>query len=603
MKYFLLLALVLIVLSKQEIQEVDGVLQLSRSNFQQAVDENPRLIVKFYIDTCRYCKKMKPVYIKLAEMLKEYGFVLGEINAHENKAFTAKNNVKSYPTLKLYKNGVVQDFPNQSDSVDLLFEFALQNAYDQFTNLNTQEEIDLFLKRCNFALLKYVNNDDDLKQFSDENIGVKFGIVVNPELQQAHSSKYTLYHKELPQPINYDGDIDGLKEWILTNGFPKVFTFTEEEFLKAEKDKINLIGVAGVKNSPLHETLKALAELYKNKIRFILINPNLELPNKRFQYLIKKKAIASNAVYYYNYNTKKTYTKEFSDESLETHQKIVETLIEESNNGQEPIKADSDKYFKGDGQVHVLNTENFKEQVYDNPNHVFVKFYAPWCGHCKNLAPIYEELASQLDRQDIVIAEVDFTVDRIEGIQIQGYPTLIFFKNEGGQKKQIEYEGGRSVEGMKDFLLKKLDSNSNSEPQIKLTEESLSVNESDRVEIPNDGQVIQLTLENFEQTVLKSKQDVFVKFYAPWCGHCKAMAAEYVKLAEQYKNSKNVLIAELDATIHKIPIVEVKGFPTLIHFKKDQTSVKQIKYSGKRTAEAITEFIESNINSAQKQDL
>ena len=40
-------------------------------------------------------------------MLKEYGFVLGEVNAHENKAFTAKNDVKSYPALKLYKDGVV----------------------------------------------------------------------------------------------------------------------------------------------------------------------------------------------------------------------------------------------------------------------------------------------------------------------------------------------------------------------------------------------------------------------------------------------------------------------------------------------------------------
>lgn len=49
---------------------------------------------------------MKPVFIQLAGMLKEYGFVLGELNAHENKAFTAKNNIKSYPTLKLYKNGV-----------------------------------------------------------------------------------------------------------------------------------------------------------------------------------------------------------------------------------------------------------------------------------------------------------------------------------------------------------------------------------------------------------------------------------------------------------------------------------------------------------------
>lgn len=62
-----------------------------------------------------------------------------------------------------------------------------------------------------------------------------------------------------------------------------------------------MIGVAGVKNTQLHETLKSLAELYKNKIRFVLIDPNSKLPNKRFYYLIKKKIVAKNVIYFYNY--------------------------------------------------------------------------------------------------------------------------------------------------------------------------------------------------------------------------------------------------------------------------------------------------------------
>ncbi|CAK82668.1 unnamed protein product (macronuclear) [Paramecium tetraurelia] len=603
MKYFFLLALVLVVLSREQIEEVDGVLQLTRKNFQQAVDENSRLLVKFYIDTCGYCKKMKPVFIQLAGLLKEYGFVLGEVNVHENKALSAKNNIKSYPTLKLFKNGVVQDFPNSSDSVELLFEFALQNAYDQITKLNTQDEIDLFLKRTNFAVLKYVNNNDDLQELVNENLGIKFGIVENPELQQAHPSKYTLYHKELPEPLNYNGEINGLLEWILKNGYPEVITLTEEEFVKAEREKISLIAVADVKNSQIHEHFKTLTKQYKNQIRFVLIDPNSKLPNKRFQYLIKKKAVAKNAIYFYNYETNKTNTIELVGDSLETLKKLIGTVIIESSIQQEAKPVDSGAFFQGDGQVHVLTTANFKHQVYDNPNHVFVKIYAPWCGHCKKLAPAYEELAQQLNRKDIVIAEVDFTADRIEGIEIEGYPTLLFFKTEGGQKKKIEFSGERTAEGMKNFILKSLDSDSKSEPESQLTEESQDVQEIDRVDIPNEGQVIQLTRENFEHFVLRSKQDVFVKFYAPWCGHCKAMAADYVKLAEEYKDSKNVLIAEIDATAYKIPIVEVKGFPTLVLFKKGNVRVKQVKFSGKRSAQGMKTFIEENGSFAQKKDL
>lgn len=45
--------------------------------------------------------------------------------------------------------------------------------------------------------------------------------------------------------------------------------------------------------------------------------------------------------------------------------------------------------------------------------------------------------------------------------------------------------------------------------------------------VVNEGKVIELTSDNFNEIVLESKQNVFVKFFAPWCGHCKAMAEAY----------------------------------------------------------------------------
>ncbi|KAJ2242751.1 hypothetical protein GGI13_006850, partial [Coemansia sp. RSA 455] len=55
--------------------------------------------------------------------------------------------------------------------------------------------------------------------------------------------------------------------------------------------------------------------------------------------------------------------------------------------------------------------------------------------------------------------------------------------------------------------------------------------------------VVNLTPKNFKQVVDGSK-DVLVKFYAPWCGHCKTMAADYVTLANGYAHTDNVVIAE-----------------------------------------------------------
>lgn len=68
---------------------------------------------------------------------------------------------------------------------------------------------------------------------------------------------------------------------------------------------------------------------------------------------------------------------------------------------------------------------------------------------------------------------------------------------------------------------------------------------------PEDEHVVVLTNSNF-QSFLESYPRVFVKFYAPWCGHCKAMAPDYSKLAERMKTEEGgIPIAKVDATVEK----------------------------------------------------
>lgn len=84
-----------------------------------------------------------------------------------------------------------------------------------------------------------------------------------------------------------------------------------------------------------------------------------------------------------------------------------------------------------------------------------MKFYAPWCGHCKKIAPIWEELAKDLSAvKGLIIADFDATANEVDGVDIRGYPTLKFYP-KGSKGAPVDYDGGREVEDFKNWLKEK----------------------------------------------------------------------------------------------------------------------------------------------------
>ncbi|XP_076686826.1 thioredoxin domain-containing protein pretaporter [Andrena cerasifolii] len=223
-----------------------------------------------------------------------------------------------------------------------------------------------------------------------------------------------------------------------------------------------------------------------------------------------------------------------------------------------------------------LTEDTFDKHV--SAGYHFVKFYAPWCGHCQKLAPTWDELANSLrNSKDVSISKVDCTQHRgvCGQFDIKGYPTLLWIEDG---KKVDKYSGQRTHEELKAYVSKML-GNGNDQVNIK-TDSSDSTTHT----------VLSLTGDNFEHGIEKGIS--FVKFFAPWCGHCKRLAPIWEELGKKFFVNEDVNIVKVDCTLDASKELcneqEVDGFPTLCLYRDGQ---KVSEYNGARNLDDLYEFV------------
>ncbi|CAO3590567.1 unnamed protein product [Absidia cylindrospora] len=227
-----------------------------------------------------------------------------------------------------------------------------------------------------------------------------------------------------------------------------------------------------------------------------------------------------------------------------------------------------------EGNVHVLTQSNFKT-VMDGSRPALVEFYAPWCGHCKNLAPVYAELGDAFAHSDqVIIAKVDADEHRDLGgaFDVQGFPTLKWFPKGVTTKEGVEdYKGGRDLDSLSKFVR----DHTGIRPRVRSTK----------------SDVVTLTTTNFHDVVDDNKTGTLVEFYASWCGHCKNLAPIYEKVAAAFANEPSCQVAKIDADIERAIGTEydISGFPTLKFFPAG--GAEPIPYEGARTEAGFLEFL------------
>ena len=180
----------------------------------------------------------------------------------------------------------------------------------------------------------------------------------------------------------------------------------------------------------------------------------------------------------------------------------------------------------------------------------FVKFYAPWCGHCKRLAPIWEEFADTKPEWNIV--EVDCTKEE-GGVKIcadngiRGYPTLKLFIDGIEMQK---FAGSRDIESFSSYIEEQITAHSNIG---KIEDTASTLLEDD---------LIVLNRQNIENTLLSSEyadSDVAVIFYIPW---------QVTALSDIVSDRENTIWMKIDVNANRDILLKynITNIPQVIFF-------------------------------------
>jgi thioredoxin 1 len=105
------------------------------------------------------------------------------------------------------------------------------------------------------------------------------------------------------------------------------------------------------------------------------------------------------------------------------------------------------------GTLFEVTDTNFQAEVIESEQPVLVDFWAPWCGPCRVVAPVLEEIAAEREDLRIVKLNVDENQQTAATFEVLSIPTLILFKNGEVAKKVIGAYPKRKLEAELDPVL------------------------------------------------------------------------------------------------------------------------------------------------------
>jgi len=439
-----------------------NVADLTTSNFDSFLKENELALVEFFAPWCGHCKNLAPEYEKAADELKASGssIKLAKVDSTVETELADRFKIQGYPTLKWFKNGQPTEYNGPREAAGIV-SWVTKKSGPVVHTVSTKEEFDKLVKNKKAVVGFFEKGSDAQKAFHDAADIATMDPFASVEITSEELAKEVgqeintvVLYREHAEPIKFEGEIskEAIANFATAHGYP-YFESAQLSWSRHTGRGLEyvLLIVADTKAdswSDINTFAHDLAKEFIDKVGFAWVGA--EFFDRVAQFGLSGKHFPAAAIL--APQRQKNYVHE---EGVPLTRESIKGFVEGVLEGTiKPHFKSEAVPEKNDDPVTVVVGNTFEELVVNNDKDVFIEFYAPWCGHCKSLAPIWEELGDTFfENENIVIAKMDSTANDNDYVPIKSFPTLVFFK--AGQKDTpITYSGPRNLDDLVKFVKK-----------------------------------------------------------------------------------------------------------------------------------------------------
>jgi protein disulfide-isomerase A1 len=440
-----------------------NVTQLTQETFDEFIKSNQLVLAEFFAPWCGHCKALAPEYEEAATLLKEKNIQLIKVDCTEESDLCKTHGVEGYPTLKVFRGlDNVTPYTGQRKAAGIT-SYMVKQSLPAVSPL-AQDTLEDFKTADHVVMVAYYDASDKASADVFSSIAEElrdsflFGSINDADIAKAEGVEFPsiVLYKSFDEGKNIHStgsfEAEAIKDFAKVAAVPlvgEVGPETYSAYMSAGIPLAYIFAETQEERDTLGAALKPIAEKYKGKINFATIDAasfgahagNLNLKTDQFPSFAIQETV-------------KNQKFPFDQDSEITHDAILK-FVDDFHAGKiEPSIKSEPIPETQEGPVTVVVAKSYNDIVLDADKDVLIEFYAPWCGHCKALAPKYEELGAKYATSEfkdkVVIAKVDATANDVPD-DIQGFPTIKLYP-AGDKENPVTYSGSRTIEDLIDFI-------------------------------------------------------------------------------------------------------------------------------------------------------